>query len=245
MKKTYLTILAVAAIVCCFSSCKKDDNGKKKDNKEEEFVSPITIDGNFTDWAAVKAASVTLPTSGTIAKPQIKTFKVYADKMYINFYMEFDKTNIYVVDMLIDTDNSVATGQVDNWTGGAEVLLQNKVYAWSSDKTTQLEAVNWDPSVFVYSGEAGSSAWEWTDAVSDGSGVCNTSLPVELGDNIVAIEGQIVREMIPITFADTFGLGAIIETRKWSSVGIAPAISEEDKADGKKVDMLRVTIDKK
>ena len=233
MKKFF----ALAAVAAMFIACGGNENENEKPNggegngnqtEEPAPESAIKIDGNFADWAEVEVVSATLPSEGTAAYEQLKVVKVYADELYIYFYAEYDPTNIYAVDLFIDTDNDITTGCVgSDWANGLDVLMQGGIYSWTADKTTQLEAKAYDPGANYYGGEPGTNEWNWVSAVD--SGVVTSCVPVaNANGDLSAIEFAVMREMIPMELGSTVAVGIIIETRGWSTVGKLPQAAAED-----------------
>lgn len=250
--KKFMTLAAMfAAVMMSFTACDNDDKKKpgKDDDEEPEFVSPITVDGNFADWDALDASKVASTATVTGAKySALKFAKVYADNLYVNVYLEFDQAQItdlaYVpVHLYFDADNSDATGGYgDEFTdANTEWMLENAIY--------EGEVVSFDPAMFKWWGEVGSDGWSWTDPdveadasnmwgaiLGNGSGVAKG---MGTGNKY---EIQVTRALMTgVTFADTFGIGLDIQ-QNWSSVGILPnaAISEEN-PEGKAA-KLKVTI---
>lgn len=237
--------LAFAVVAALFVACGPDNEpdpkpnekpgtetpGENEEEKEPEFVSAITIDGEYSDWDAVEAIVATLPEVGTPKYSQLKTLKAYADEYFICLYMEFDPSNLVrTIDLFINDDNDPVTGH-KNLSGGWEecvgLMLQGSFYNFNADYTTQLDGKSWDPSIYMFGGEDGGEAWEWVNMGVGGA--ASSSIAAMIDETTAAVEIQIIREMLPIPLADTIGLGVIIETANWSSVGALPAIAEEDK----------------
>ena len=96
--KKFMTFAAMfAAVAMSFSACTKDngdDNGKTPETEvcpdcgealedctcEEEFVSAITVDGKFDDWAAITPLTATCDPDAKYTA--LETLKVYTDEMY-------------------------------------------------------------------------------------------------------------------------------------------------------------------
>ena len=242
MKKFF----ALAAVAAMFIACgpkeeNKPNGGENNGGNTEEpaFKGAITIDGEYADWAAIEPAVATLPTEGTIKEPSIKTVKAYADEFYVYVYAEYDATDIYVIDLFLDVDNDATTGCVDanKWgANGLDVLMQGAIYNWSEDKTTQLEGVAFDPGAFSFGGEPGSNEWNWVSLVE--GGIVTSSVPNAVG-NLAAIEFAIMRDMVPVDWGTSVGVGIMMETRGWSAVGKLPALAMESE---EAAPMLVVTL---
>ena len=99
--------MAVAAIMCI--SCKKEPTPNKPDKPDDEggneeeptYVQPITIDGDFSDWAKLDASKVAVAKGNANALFTIpKEIRVYADELYVFFYLEYD--NAAMSEMLVE-----------------------------------------------------------------------------------------------------------------------------------------------
>lgn len=243
--------IALAAVAAMLFACGEKDDTQKPDNgngnqteepepEEPEFESAITIDGDYTDWAAVEAVTATLPTEGTPKYTQLKTLKAYADEYFIFLYLEYDPTDIRTIDLFINDDNDPMTGHINAWDEGLGLMMQGSFYEFDAEYTTQLGGKSWDPSIYMFGGEDLSTAWEWVNLGVGGG--ASSSIANMIDDTTAAVEIQIVREMIPMPLADTIGLGVILETAGWVSVGALPAVAEELKFEGAANPLLSLDI---
>ena len=116
MKKFFYYAALFAALTMGFSSCGEKNGGDDIDDPdEEEFVSPIKVDGDFADWAALPAAKVAVAENKNAEKNALKVLKAYADKVYLNIYFEFDDAQIVdkswpAVHVYLNYDGDKATG---------------------------------------------------------------------------------------------------------------------------------------
>lgn len=251
MKKTLFAIMAIAAVMAGFSSCKKSESKKNGGESGDDFKSLITVDGTFSDWDNVPATY--LVSSTCAASPKwtgLKSVKVYADKVYINVLVEFDESVItdksYVpFHVYLNADNSDATGGDPGQFAdpNSEFMLEGAVFSEGA-------AASYNPAVFHWGGEVGGVAWAWGDQSVEHSAADNWGADVAEGSGVASsactgnkIEIAIIREMIPATFADTFGIGFDIQ-QNWSSAGVLPNASYA--SDGTQVlaNKLKITIDK-
>ena len=95
--KKILTFLAMTASILMVSvSChKNDDEDEDEGGEEPEYVAPIKVDGDFSDWAKLPAANVAEAKCDPEAtKTALKLVKVYADAVYVFVYFEWDKDQI-------------------------------------------------------------------------------------------------------------------------------------------------------
>lgn len=225
------TILALAV-----TACNKEPNngGSKKPTPEPEpepeFVSLVTIDGNFDEWKNLPANSfVKVNNVEGSADAALLTATFHVDEMYINIYFEYDQNmvvaepdedgEVYVpFHVYMDVDNSDATGgspchQYTNFS--IDLLMEGSILDAAGYCT-------YYPSVFDWGGEVGEYAWSWSDkglaGVAQGAGKDGK------------YEIQITKEMLAgVVLADTFGIGIDIQ-QDWSTVGSLPnaAVTEEN-----------------
>lgn len=234
MKKTF-AILAVAALLCCIS-CDKNNGTPEDDPTPEEptYEAPVTIDGDFSDWAKLDATKVaTAKNDDGASHEALKLVKVYADEYYVYVYFEWDKELIefnedeYVpFHIYINGDNDTNTGGFADQFNDActDLLLEGFLTDGSS-------IVSYDPSCFRWIGETNGSGWEWEE-VETPSGFC-------LGAGVEGkYELSITRELYPLgKLADTFTIGFDIQ-QAWDSAGILPNSAEGN------ADSLQVVTDK-
>ena len=246
---TFAAIFAAAMI--SFSACNKDDNageGNGSNNVctecgedpcvcEPEYVAPITIDGDFSDWEKVDAATATCTANAKYTA--LKTLKCYADAVYVFVYFEFVDDEI--VDrsytpfhVYLDADNSAETGGFgDQWTEPAsEWNLEGAVFDADA-------FCSYDPGLYPWEGEVGVDGWLWGESIlSSGSGI---GTGAGAGNKY---EFSLMREMLMgVEFADTFGIGVDIQ-QSWSSVGVLPCTDISDENAAGKAPLLRVNIAK-
>ena len=134
MKKVF-AFMAIAATILAVS-CKKNDpkpgpGPDPEDPEDPEYVMPITIDGDFSDWAKLDASKMVVAQSAEGAtKEALKVVKVYADEFFVFVYFEWDKDQIsYEPDVehvpfhvYINGDNDFTTGgYADQWADAVAV----------------------------------------------------------------------------------------------------------------------------
>ena len=237
MKKVF-SLLAIAALVLV--ACKKNDKPTPKpedpEDPETEYVAPITIDGDFADWAKLPAANVATATCNADAKYKVlKTVKAYADAQYIFLYVEYDptaydpETDWIPFHVYMNADNSAETGGYgDEFAeADAEWLLETSITAY-------------DAALFKWWAEAGTNGWEWTEPgiehtaddgwgaiIPEGQGIGTSAGSTSTGKYEISIMRAMIEETVK--FADSFTLGFDIQAN-WSTVGILPnaAISDDN-----------------
>ena len=253
--KKFMTLAAIfAAAMMSFTACEetKPDNGGTttdenlcpdcgKDPCEcpEEYVSPITIDGDFADWDALDASKVASATCATDAKwTALKSVKVYADEVYINVLMEVDADQITSdspIDIYLNTDNSDNPGN-QNWLGqsGQDVLLEGGYYV-------EGEVISFDPGLYPYTGSDQEVEWAWdveNPLLAEGNGLASgagTVAKYELAILIELLNG--------VELADTFGFGITV-SQNWEPVGLLPNDTVTDENTNGAAKFLEVTINK-
>lgn len=246
MKKFF----ALAAVAAMFIACggEKPDGGEKPGPGTEPEVptvtSDITIDGSFADWDAVQANEAVLGTDGTYADVDLKKIKIYADALSINIYAEYDPTQAMVLAFHMDIDNDESTGRGTPWKG-IELYFEGAIYEWSLNEAgdtflEQLNGIGWDPGVYQYTGEDGDTAWSWTGLLE--GGLATGSVPVTIGENLAAVEVQIMREMIPIELGEGVGVGVMLVNNTWDQCGFLPSVSMEAEEAGEHSSVLSITL---
>lgn len=231
MKKV-LSFLAVAAMM--FVSCgekdnptpKPQDDPKQEDPVEEPYVCPITIDGDFADWAAIDASWISeAKTDPDATHTAMKVVKVFADDLFIMVYFEWDKDQIthepevehvpFHVYMNGDGDASTG-GFADQFSDACiDLLMEGFIYPDGA------AIGSYEPGLYSWSGDVNGSGWSW-EGLGDIAGITSGA----------GIEGkyefQIMRELYPLgKVADTFSIGFDIQ-QGWNSVGILPNAAPTD-----------------
>ena len=240
MKKLF----AIAAMAAMLFACgDNNEEGKKPvggDDEGEVFVSPITIDGDFADWAGLDASKVAVAENAEGSKyAGLKLVKVYADEMYVNVYLEayedVEAGAAYHVNLCFNSDNSELTGGYAGvWTNaGVDYLAQGWIY----DGTVY---GSYDPGVYPWVGEVGGDGWNWSTTegqVDEGNGVAKGA------GTVLGYEIQLTREMTPCQWEDTFTMGVSL-TKAWGNFGVMPnATCTEEDVDGLAPQFV-ITIDK-
>ena len=126
MKKIF-ALLAIASMMAV--ACGKDNNDPKPDNGE--YVKPIEIDGDFSDWAKLDSKKVAVAktlTDDETSYTALKTVMVYADKNSVFIRFSFDKDQMSMdyapFHIWIDSDNDESTGgYAGNFTESSSWLV--------------------------------------------------------------------------------------------------------------------------
>lgn len=222
MKKFFAIAAMAAMLIACGDNGEENKKPVGGEPEEPEFVSAITIDGQFGDWAALDASKVveaTLPEGETL-NSDLKKVKIYADDLYINVYFEAAEPEAdmpYHIDLCINIDNDEMTGGYANvWSNaGIDYLIEGCVYNENAYQEYAGEAFPW-------SGEIGAEGWSWdTAAVVAGSSTGKGTF--------AGYEIQVTRDMLPLDFGASFTMGVGL-SKNWGRCGLLPCnvISEED-----------------
>ena len=245
--KKILTFLAMTASILMVSvavSCNKNDDDDDDEGGSSEYVAPIKIDGDFSDWAKLDGSKIaSASTNKDATKTALKTVKVYADAIYVFVYFEWDKDQIsHEPDVehvpfhcYINTDGDAKTGGFgDEFSDAcADIMFEGFIYPDGA------AVGSYEPGVYQWVGEPNGTGWEacWED----------------LGEfnNLTAgagIEGkyefQIARELMPKKLADNFSIGFDLQ-QSWDSVGLLPNAAATDDNPGGLAPSLQVTTVKK
>jgi hypothetical protein len=221
--KKILTFLAMTASILMVSvtvSCNKNDDDDDDEGGSSEYVAPIKIDGDFSDWAKLDASKIAEAKLDPLqdAKTALKIVKVYADPIYVFVYFEWDKSQIsHEPDVehvpfhcYINTDGDASTGGYgDQFTDAcSELLFEGFIYPDGASVGSYV------PVVCEWTGDVNGTGWSWTDLgefnnLTEGAGIEGK------------YEFQIARELMPKKLADNFSIGFDIQ-QDWESVGILP-----------------------
>ena len=242
--KKILSFLAMTASILMVSvavSCNKDDDDEEEGG-ESEYVAPIKIDGDFSDWAKLDASKIASATCDKDAtKTALKVVKVYADPIYVFVYFEWDKDQIsHEPDVehvpfhcYINTDGDAKTGGYgDQFTDAcSELLFEGFIYPDGAS------IGSYQPIVCEWTGDVNGTGWSWAELgefnnLTEGAGIEGK------------YEFQIARELMPKKLADNFSIGFDIQ-QSWDSVGILPISHVTDDNPSGYAPSLQVTTVKK
>lgn len=238
MKKFKFALMCAAALAFIACEPKNGPEGEGEgDGEDTEYVNPIDVtDGSAADWDALPVEYVASATHNPdCSMDGLKSVKVYCDEMYLNVLVE---VNLEVVTdhewtsfhIYLNADNSAATGGYgDEFADAdAEWMLETAIY--------QSGAVAYNPAVFKWWGEPGTSGWLWTDPENPGTAengwgavVPEGTLPIgnaQAVGGIGKVEIQLLKELIPAQWADQFTIGFDIQ-QNWTSCGILPNAADD------------------
>ena len=223
--------------------CAKDAAPVWSESKPAEAA--IKIDGDFSDWAALKDGTYSKTYGDEDAThPALTHAKVYADPNFIYVYFEWDTEYTEPVPDVdhvpfhcyINSDGDATTGGYGDQFADActDILLEGFIYP------DGLAVGSYDPTAYAWVGEPNASGWGWGEDILPDGGACEGA----------GIEGKYefkidrsVLAGIGFPVADVFSIGFDIQ-KKWESVGILPnAAPSEDNPSGV-VNSLTVTTQK-
>ena len=245
MKKV-LSFLAIAAMVLV--ACSKTPKPQPKPTPEPEpepepapeYVMPITVDGDFADWAKLDATKVVSAKCDPNALyTAVKEIRVYADEFYVFYYIEFD--NAQIGDLLAgsndpsDPDHDALPIRLDINTDGEFESGYNKYFqerydfiieggiaskgqwcAFDADLLQRFESGWGDPALLP----AGSG-------MLAGAGKDNK---YEISLLRESFNAGCATSSAPKPMGDEFQTGITFDTAAWGELGGMPnaAVSEED-----------------
>lgn len=236
---TFVSLVAMVAI----ASCQKPANNKtsggntNKDEQTDEggsYKAPITINGDFADWASVDASKLAVAKNSEGAThPALKVMKVYADELYVYVYFEWDDEYLedkseVPVHFYINTDGETSTGgYADEFIDGcSDLMTEGMIFSEGA-------IISYEPGLFKWEGEVNGSGWD--DCWMELDPVNGFIVGAGSGNKY---EISFMRELNPLgDWADTFSIGMDIQ-QSWDSVGILP------NGEGENAASLTVTTNK-
>lgn len=178
----------------------------------------ITLDGNFSDWAAVPASMLATSTIAPYVTDLValKEVKLCANSDYIFFYIKAnDNAKFSVAQFYIDMDNDSQTGFAGwYWEGiGSEYVLEGE-----REKDLDPDAIG------VYDISAGD--WPWKNVNKKGSKAIEISAFIAGEDGTVEVEGRIFRSEMP-DLGKTIKMGVALADAGWAVSGLLPSKQED------------------
>lgn len=228
---------AMLAFAACDKTPKDDPKPDPKPDPEPDptpvYVAPITIDGNFEDWATLDASKVASAKSDPESPwDAIKEIRVYADEMYVFYYIEYDKAQISTIleevtgedvglpiRLNINTDGEFTSGYASYSLDAYDFILEGSLAeekAWKSFDPTFYQRID-----------------GWQELLASGNGITSGAGK----DNKYEI--QLLREIfnsaastsaVPMPMGEVFQTGIRFYTAGWKELGNLPdgAVTEEN-----------------
>ncbi len=203
--------------------------------KLEKKAVEMKIDGDFSDWEQIPSELLAVAKASEKSKYEnLYEMRWYGDADNIYFYLEFsaeeyDTTDeggnpivghvVNSVDMMIDFDNDPATGMLN--------------YLW--DKTVGTEWLPEIGDIYAENAFEGATLYQFTGATQDDwswaettvVGFINGCAPTKLANGHLAIEGAILRAMIPGGVKGC-RVGVFTSNTDWAESGVLPETTLED-----------------
>ena len=225
MKKIFALLAFAAALMV---SCKDPNNPDDPNNGGGDYKAPITIDGDFADWAKLDASKVQeFKCVANAPKPDIKLMKVYADKYFVFVYIEMNydaydgEVSMAHIDFCIDGDADTSTGGYNGqWDQGdtpsVDVLIEGSII----EDGAVCEA--YEPYVGTWGGDVNADGWSWTEV----EGLTGF---VEGKGTKKIWEFRITRELYPAgKLAKEFKMGVLTTVNGWDATGALPNTAVTD-----------------
>lgn len=226
MKKFKFALMCAAAIamVACGgdepeNKCPDCGNDPCTCIDDAGYECPIKVDdASDADWANVPEGYLFETKNEEGAnKDALKSVKVFADEIYLNFLAEWDTDQVTLLDTVpfhvyLNVDGAAETGGYgDQWLEPYDIdLLMEGCFFLGN------EPCAYEPGIFAYGGAYNTNEWNWTELVPASSDWIKSQ---HLGDNKMEI--QMLRELIPAAWGETFTVGFDIQ-QSWNSVGVLP-----------------------
>ena len=185
----------------------------------------LKIDGDLSDWDNLPAEWLATAEKGDLAYyDHLYKIKFISDKKKVYFYVEFDGEEgaVQNIDILIDTDNDAETGHtLYLWEpSGADYLIEGSPYQVIDEENPEWSTEDYGDAglyLFVDGGDRTKWTWEWQDVTA-----IEACKVVDLGNNVAAIEGSILRS----AFANmkSFKVG-VFTSLNWAENGSLPELA--------------------
>lgn len=206
----------------------------------------IVVDGNFDDWAGVPADLLAQASSDDKAKfAALYNMKWCTDADYIYFYLEFsaetyptkDADGNDITGYMVDPIDIYMNVDADETTGSNSYLWENSaadilIEGFWNDK---LETAG----IYLFPSTADQTAWAWEDGGVVGSTSCCE--PVILANGHKALEGKIIRAMLPLTIKG-LKVGVFTSNTDWSESGSLPETILNDDGTTTTLPLLEVKL---
>jgi PKD repeat protein len=177
-------------------------------------ASPVKLDDNsFSDWTTVTGAAFQVTLGDTSGVTKVAKFDYDAEFIYSYVEFEGNVADVFQWDMLVDYDNSIATGGI-SWIwpmSGADLLVEVMEFTTTNSYT----------GVYDWTGDPGGAGWDWTENMTLPQGNVVIGHIGQVGSN-VAIEIGMSRTKIPHLDNNAVGFGLFISDASWADIGYSP-----------------------
>lgn len=240
MKKIAWLLAAMTLFV--LSCSKPGQNDKKEDKKQDETEAPITIDGDFTDWADLKGA-VSARNSSESLWEAVKELRVYAHGDYVYYYIRFDKETMkeffeandtFPARVNLNTDGEFSSGYQNYFLQGYDFIIEmslgNGAGGWATaENGTLCQRINDG----------------WSELLGENSGLTigkGNGYEYELMLDRTIFNDAVAKSAVPMPMEDTFQTS--MRFYETSSSGKWEELSNMPNADGGYGNLLEVTFSK-
>ena len=201
------------------------------------FTSISVTDGTAADWDALPAEYVASAThTEGCSLDGLKNVKVFADEASINLLVEWNPASIDLscvpFHIFINVDPGAETGGFgDYWMDPNDIDLLTEGFIFLDGMPCAYE-----PGLFAYGGAPGTNEWNWMEILATSSNWINSQHLV--GNQI---EIQLLKEFIPVQWADEFTIGFEIE-QNWWDAGHLPNAADDEIGNTVLAEKLRVQV---
>ena len=213
---------------------------KKKIENATAFIDEIDSHKKsiFEFWKYSKKDEVATLPEGWVEYEQLKTLKLYSDKIYIYMFCEFDPKNALTLVPYFDVDSDPSTGNDSKWNGaGYEAKAEGALFE-ELDFNVQGEPCPWDPCFYYYG--------EWTEEVLRPGIAVISSTPVSYRDGTMAFEAAILRDVVldalKVTDKTKLTMGLILYDINWDYIGKLPCKTIDELEYGVSETMLTLML---
>lgn len=236
MKKVFLTILAVVSMTALVCSCEKDNKNNGKQNNVDDTSELVTIDGKFTDWAALKDVAVSEVPDGLESYCNMLVMKATADADNVYLYFEYQLAEDQLeapFDIFFNADGNAGTGFV-SWIWSKEGCGWDYLLETEGGILVDGTGIADLSDMNIYMAETYMGADEATgeQVQLDGwaSGAKQKKLELkdfaeakgEVKNGVAMFEVAILRSVINATKKGNVGIGITISDAGWNTMGILP-----------------------
>lgn len=205
----------------------------------------IAVDGDFSDWDALPAEKIASAETDANAKYEaLYKVKFAQDATNIYFYLEYNGGQEEFGDDatladIVDAVDIFLCLDGDETTGGGVSWMFNGL-GWDVDIEGHVNDNFATADVYVIPEEnyGMNDDWYWTSAgIADAA---ETSSPVSLENGHKAIEGKIVKAVMPVAVSEVRAACFSSETVGWSETGCLPQVTITDAGETVLSDLLLV-----
>ena len=205
-----------------------------------EYFSPISVtDGTAADWDALPAEYLASAThTEGCSLDGLKNVKVFADEASINLLVEWNPASIDLISVPFHIFLNVDPGAETGGGFGGNFWMEPNDIDLLTEGFIFLDGMPcaYEPGLFAYGGAYNTNEWNWPELVLASSDWIKSQ---HLSDNKMEI--QIIKDLIPVQWADEFTIGFDIQV-SWNSVGVLPNAADDELGNRVLAEKLRVQV---